>query len=179
MIRLAKSEDAEAIAKIYNHYIESTAITFEETSLSVDEMSSRMGGSKSDLPWFVYELDGTVVGYAYAGQWNQRAAYRHSCEVSIYLDHDAIGKGIGRRLYRHLIDDLRQRGIHVIIGGVALPNPASVALHESLGFEKVAHYREVGRKFGKWIDVGYWQLAFDQAISVDAEERSPDPSPSQ
>lgn len=161
MIRSVRSKDAEAIARIYNHYIENSVITFEETPIDAAEVGSRIGDPTTDLPWFVCESDGVVVGYAYASPWNKRAAYRHTVEVSIYLDCAAVGKGMGRRLYSHLIEDLRARSIHAVIGGVALPNPASVALHESLGFEKVAHYREVGRKFGRWIDVAYWQLVLD------------------
>lgn len=161
MIRLVSSKDAEAIARIYNHYIENSVITFEETPIDAAEVRSRIGDPTTDLPWFVCESDGIVVGYAYASPWNKRAAYRYSVEVSIYLDCVAVGKGMGRRLYSHLIEDLRARSIHAVIGGVALPNPASVALHESLGFGKVAHYREVGRKFGRWIDVAYWQLVLD------------------
>ena len=161
MIRSAIHENAVAIAGIYNHYIENTVITFEETPIDAEEIRLRIGNPENDLPWFVFEDGGIALGYAYASPWKQRAAYRHSCEVSIYLDHTATGNGIGKQLYRHLINDLKQRGMHAIIGGVALPNAASVALHESLGFEKSAHYREVGHKFGKWIDVGYWQLTID------------------
>lgn len=171
MIRSATHDDSGKIAEIYNHYIENSVITFEETLIDAAEVRSRIGDPTTDLPWFVHESDEVVVGYAYASPWNKRAAYRHSVEISIYLDRDAVGKGIGRKLYSHLIEDLKARSIHAVIGGVALPNPASVALHESLGFEKVAHYREVGRKFGKWIDVAYWQLILDPSASVDAARR--------
>ena len=95
-------------------------------------------------------------GYAYAAPWRARAAYRHSVETSIYLAPGAGGRGLGARLYRALFAALPSH-VHAAIGGVSLPNPASVALHERLGFRKVAHFREVGRKFGRWIDVGYWQ----------------------
>ena len=99
-----------------------------------------------------------LVGFAYAGRWHERSAYRHTVETSIYLDPARVGKGLGTRLYSALIDRLRARGdLHAAIGGIALPNKASVSLHERLGFEKTAHYREIGFKQGRWIDVGYWQ----------------------
>ena len=100
-----------------------------------------------------------VVGYAYAGRWHDRSAYRYSVETTIYLDADHLGKSIGSGLYAALLQQLKERGMHVAIGGIALPNPGSVALHEKLGFRKVAHYGEVGFKFNRWIDVGYWQHA--------------------
>ena len=156
MIRGATTDDAEAIARIYNHYIEHTIITFEETPVTAEEMKDRM--ASNELPWLVAEEDSKILGYAYAGEWKERAAYRHSVEGSVYLDHIATGRDLGKQLYQRLLERLREMTIHTVIGGIALPNEASVALHESLGFEKVAHYREVGRKFGQWIDVAYWQL---------------------
>ena len=162
MIRAARHDDATAIAEIYAHYIEHTVVTFEEQPVGADAIRSRMGDLESGLPWLVCEQDGKVIGYAYASEWNGRCAYRHSAEVSVYLDHREVGRGIGMRLYSQLLDDLRARSFHTVIGGVALPNAASVALHEKLGFEKVAHFSEVGWKFEKWIDVGYWQLTFGE-----------------
>jgi phosphinothricin acetyltransferase len=111
----------------------------------------------ASLPWFVAAQGGEVVGYAYATKWNGRSAYRFSTEVTVYLDHGRGGRGIGSNLYHHLLPALQSRGIHVAIGGIALPNTASVALHRKFGFEQVAEFREVGFKFGRWIDVGYWQ----------------------
>jgi L-amino acid N-acyltransferase YncA len=157
MIRTATPSDAAAIATIYNHYIEHTVITFEEVPVSSGEIAARMTANGDTFPWFVCERDGTIAGYAYSAPWHKRAAYRNSVETSIYLDHSAIGSGVGTELYRHLLTDLTERKRHVAIGGIALPNDASVALHEKFGFEKAAHYREVGRKFDRWIDVGYWQ----------------------
>jgi len=106
----------------------------------------------------VWELDGGILGYAYATSWKVRAAYRHAAESSIYLAQEATGRGLGSRLYTALIAELGQRGLHCVIGGAALPNPVSVALHEKLGFTKVGEFREVGFKFGRWIDVAYWEL---------------------
>jgi phosphinothricin acetyltransferase len=99
-----------------------------------------------------------VVGYAYATKWRVRPAYRHSVESTIYLDQAFAGRGLGRVLYETLLDELRRRELHRVIAGIALPNEASVGLHEAIGFRKAAHFSEVGRKFGRWIDVGYWEL---------------------
>jgi phosphinothricin acetyltransferase len=159
MIRPAKSEDAAQICDIYNHYVRETVVTFEESEVPPNEMAQRIADiTAARLPWLVWEESGVILGYAYASAWKVRAAYRHSVEASIYLPPHATGRGIGSSLYRALIDDVRQRGVHAVIGGAALPNPASVALHERLGFEKVAQFRQVGFKFGKWVDVAYWQL---------------------
>jgi len=158
MLRPCTRADAEAITLIYNDFIRDTIITFEEVEISADEMAQRISRVTERLPWFVWEQDGTVVGYAYAAPWATRSAYRYAVETTIYLANEYSGRGIGTELYSALIDALRQTDVHCAIGGVALPNPGSVALHEKLGFVKVAHYNEVGRKFGHWIDVAYWQL---------------------
>ncbi len=161
MIRAATTADATAIADIYNHYIATTTISFEEQAVSSQEMAQRITNVSASLPWYIEEQDGVVVGYAYATPWRVRSAYRFSVESSVYVSASHAGKGIGKRLYQTLLADLRQRGIHAVIGGIAQPNPASVALHESMGFEKVAHFKDVGRKFERWVDVGYWELILD------------------
>ncbi|HEU5136858.1 MAG TPA: arsinothricin resistance N-acetyltransferase ArsN1 family B [Steroidobacteraceae bacterium] len=159
MIRPASASDADAIARIYNHYIQNTVITFEEEPVSAQEMGSRIAETHSlSLPWLVAEVDDTIIGYAYARKWRPRSAYRYSAETTIYLERGHEGRGIGKTLYSALLPLLRQRGIHVAIGGVALPNAASIALHEKLGFERVATFRQVGFKHDKWVDVAYWQL---------------------
>ena len=158
MIRGCTTEDAEAICAIYNHYVRDTVITFEEAPVGIVDMARRIAEVTHSLPWLVWESDQGILGYAYATPWKARAAYRHAVESSIYLAPGATGAGIGRQLYRALLDDLRVRGLHCVIGGAAMPNPASVALHERLGFSKVAEFREVGCKFGRRIDVAYWQL---------------------
>lgn len=160
MIRAATMDDANTIARIYNHYILNSVITFEEEAVSPTEMAGRIGKVQAaSLPYIVDERDGDVIGYAYAGRWHERSAYRYSVETTIYLDADHLGKRIGGALYAALLSQLKERGLHVAIGGIALPNAGSVALHEKLGFRKVAHYAEVGFKFDRWIDVGYWQYA--------------------
>ena len=159
MLRPATIRDAGAIAGIYNHYVLNTIVTFEEDAVPVTEMTERIAEiAKSGLPWLVWEEGGKLAGYTYAGKWKSRCAYRYSVESTVYLDQTATGHGIGTQLYTALIESLRSRSIHSIIGGVALPNEASVALHEKVGFEKIGQFREVGWKFEKWIDVGYWEL---------------------
>jgi len=158
-IRDALPADAAAIAAIYNHYILNTSISFEEDVVSADTMASRIADVQDGgLPWIVLVQGDVVVGYAYATKWRVRPAYRFSVETSVYLDSDAGGRGHGSALYEALLPRLRAGGFHLAIGGIAQPNPASVALHEKYGFRKVAHFSEVGRKFGRWHDVGYWEL---------------------
>jgi phosphinothricin acetyltransferase len=158
MIRSVCTEDAEAICSIYNHYVKNTIVNFEEKPVSREEMKDRIAKVTFSLPWIVWEENGEIKGYAYASNWKTRSAYRFSVESSIYLQPDFIGKGAGRILYEALISELRNLSLHSVIGGIALPNESSVALHERLGFAKVAHFKEVGWKYGRWIDVGYWEL---------------------
>ncbi|MBD1388319.1 N-acetyltransferase family protein [Neiella sp. HB171785] len=158
MIRTATNNDANAIAAIYNHYIENTVVTFEEQLVDEAQMAERIQRvQQQGLPWLVATIDDKVVGYAYATQWKERSAYRYSVESTVYLDRSYHGKGLGTELYQALIEHLKPLGFNSVIGGVTLPNPASVALHEKLGMEKVAHFKDVGLKFGQWLDVGYWQ----------------------
>ena len=132
-IRPCIASDAARVCDIYNHYVRETVITFEEEN-------------------------GLVTGYAYASAWKTRSAYRFAVESTVYVAADHCGRGIGTRLYRALIAALREQNVHYVTGGIALPNPASVALHERLGFRKNGHFSEVGFKFGRWVDVGYWEL---------------------
>jgi len=163
MIRPALPADAEAIARIYNYYILNTVVTFEEQIVTAQAMVDRLEEVGSDsLPWLVAEAPGSVIGYAYASRWKERSAYRYSVESTIYLDPAAYRAGFGSQLYAALLEVLRWQNVHVVIGGVALPNEASIRLHEKFGFRKVAHFEEVGFKFGRWVDVGYWQLILSQ-----------------
>ena len=159
-IRPCESKDIAAICDIYNYYVENTTITFEEVALSVADMSDRVTAYMQDYPWLVCEDNDELVGYAYATRWQSRCAYRKTVEVSVYVRHDLSGRGYGRALYAELFDAISGR-CHAAVAGIALPNAESVSLHEKFGFEKVAHFREVGRKFGNWIDVGYWQRLFE------------------
>ena len=122
------------------------------------EMARRMGEVlAASFPWLVAEEGGRLSGYAYAAPWKARSGYRHSAEITVYLDPDHGGRGIGSALYQALFPQLQDRRIHAVMGGIALPNQASVALHEKFGLRKVAHFEAVGFKFDRWIDVGYWQ----------------------
>jgi phosphinothricin acetyltransferase len=157
-IREAAAPDAAPVAAIYNHYIRETVVTFEEEPVSGAEIARRIEEVQSaSLPWLVAEVDRQVVGYAYAGPWHARSAYRFSAEITVYLAPTHTGRGIGSKLYGELFPILQARRIHAVMGGIALPNEASVALHEKFGMRKVARFQEVGFKFDRWIDVGYWQ----------------------
>jgi L-amino acid N-acyltransferase YncA len=159
IVRSASATDAEAIARIYDYYVQNTVITFEEESVSAQAMATRVAEVQGlSLPWLVAQVQNALVGYAYASKWKVRSAYRYSVETTIYLEHGCEGRGIGTILYSELLSILRETGIHVAIGGAALPNAASAALHEKLGFENVATFRQVGFKHGKWVDVAYWQV---------------------
>lgn len=161
VIRPASGEDAPALCRIYNHYVQSTHVAFEESTLSSPLMADRVRATiAAGLPWLVAERGGRVAGYAFASAWRSRSAYRYTVESSVYLEANVAGRGLGTELYGELLDILGKRGMHSVIGGIALPNDASVALHEKLGFEKVAQFREVGYKRKQWVDVGYWQLIF-------------------
>lgn len=164
-IRAASAADAETIAEIYNYYVTNTVVTFEEEPVSPAEMARRIKEvTSASLPWLVAELQGRVLGYAYASKWKGRSAYRFSVESTVYLDRSHVGLGLGSRLYGELLPILADGGMHIVIGGVALPNPASVALHEKLGFVKAAHFPEVGFKLGQWLDVGYWYRTLKRSV---------------
>ena len=158
-IRSARDDDTQQICDIYNHYVLTSTITFEETPVMPFEMAERIREVQaSSLPWLVAVDGGAVQGFTYAHKWKIRAAYRHSFEVTIYVREGLNAKGIGSQLYRRLFELLKLAGAHAVIGGIALPNEASLRLHQKLGFEKVAHFKDVGFKFGRWVDVSYWQI---------------------
>ena len=158
MIRPVTTSDAPAIAAIYNHYVTGTTVTFEEERVSADEMARRIDALVGQgQPWLVADVDGQVAGYAYATKWHHRHGYRFSVEVTVYLAPKFGGRGLGTALYNELFPLLEARGIRSIVGVIALPNAASVALHEKFGMRKVGHLNAIGMKFGEWIDVGYWQ----------------------
>ena len=157
-IRSVKLTDAEKIAEIYNYYILNTHHTFEIEPLSAEEMKRRVGEVSGEYPYLVAETDGEIQGYIYAAQFRLREAYKHSVEVSIYVRNQAKQKGIGSELYKRLLEELKETDIHTIIAGISQPNEASVKFHEKLGFEKVGHFREVGYKLGRWVDVGFWEM---------------------
>ncbi|MBN2738124.1 MAG: N-acetyltransferase [Spirochaetales bacterium] len=157
MIRNADSKDASQMVNIYNHYIENTTITFEEKSVTQKEMEIRISDCIKEYPWLVYEENGKIIGYCYATKWRVRSAYRHSAETTVYVHKDHHGKGTGTLLYKELIKQCKDKGLHILVAGIALPNDKSQKIHEKIGFKKIAHFEEIGRKFDQWLDVGYWE----------------------
>lgn len=153
MIRVAREQDAEAIADIYAPAITDSSISFELQPPDAGEMRRRMLGILPQYPWLVYEAPEGVLGYVYASSHSERAAYRWSVDVSAYIRHDAHRRGIARALYTALFEILVLQRYRNAYAGATLPNPASVHLHEAMGFEEVGVYRQVGYKFDKWHDV--------------------------
>jgi L-amino acid N-acyltransferase YncA len=158
-IRECLDADVPRVCTIYNHYVRDTVVTFEETPIAVAEMTRRVAEVRRRFPWLVVELQGAVAGYAYASLWKARSAYRFCVESTIYLAPEAVGRGLGKALYGALLEALPRCDAHRVLGCIALPNDASVALHEKLGFRRVGVFDEVGWKFGRWVDVGYWELS--------------------
>jgi phosphinothricin acetyltransferase len=157
-IRTAKTSDAKSIATIYNYYIKNTVITFEEELVGETEMASRIEKISTTYPYLVLEDKNQIIGYAYATQWRVRSAYRYSAKLTIYLQHDLTRKGLGSKLFSSLLEEIRKTDVHILLGGITLPNESSVVLHEKFGFKKSAHLKEIGFKFNQWLDVGYWEL---------------------
>ena len=158
VIRGATAADGDSVAAIYDHYVRGTVVTFEEAAVPGRVMGERIDAVLgAGLPWLVAVEDGRVSGYAYASVWNPRSAYRHTVECTAYLAPEATGRGLGTQLYEELFARLRQLDVHAVVAVITVPNPASVALHERFGLRRAGVFREVGRKFGAWIDVGYWQ----------------------
>jgi L-amino acid N-acyltransferase YncA len=169
MIRLAKAKDAGAIAAIYRPYVQGTHFTFEEVPPDAAEIAARMGNPIH--PWLVADEDGRVLGYASTSPMRNRAAYRWSVETGIYLAPDVQGRGIGRQLLDAHLNLLERQGFVTAIAGIALPNEASVALHEKLGFTLSGIERGVGFKLGQWVDVGRWQRDLAPRVNIPAEPR--------
>ena len=157
-IRVADPErDSPACAEIYAPYVRDTTISFEDVPPAAEEMAARMGRVLRTHPWIVEELGDEMVGYAYASTHAERAAYRWTADVAVYVHGDHHRRGVGRRLYAELFDRLRDQGFRTVCAGITLPNDKSVGLHTALGFAPVGVYRRVGWKHGAWHDVGWWQ----------------------
>ena len=157
-IRLATEADAEALLAIYTPIVLKTAISFELEPPSVEEFQNRIRSTLTRTPWLVCEIEGDVAGYAYAGPLRARAAYQWSVEVTVYVHSDYRRHGVGSAVYTSLFECLRLQGFMNAYGGIALPNPGSVSLHERMGFVHIGTYHNVGYKLGGWHDVGWWQL---------------------
>lgn len=159
MIRDVTLADAKRIAEIYNYYIKDTVVTFEYDPVTEEEIQKRIQKIiAKNFPYFVYEESGLVTGYAYLSNWRERKAYDITLETSVYLDHSIVGSGIGSVLYQELIERARKIDLHSLIGVISLPNEASQKLHKKFNFELIGNFRESGVKFGKLIDVEFWQL---------------------
>ena len=150
--------DAEPCLAIYAPFVRDTCVSFEEIVPTVEEFRDRISSTIATHAWLVAEVDGRVVGYAYASPHRARAAYRWAADVTVYIDPDHHGHGGGRRLYERLFERLRDRGIHVACAGITIPNEGSIGLHRAMGFEQVGVYRRIGWKAGAWRDVAWWQL---------------------
>jgi len=170
VIRGVRAEDASAIAGIYAPYVAETPISLELTPPTSEEMAERIAGLSSAYPWLVYDMDGVIKGYAYAGPHSERGGYRWSANVSVYVTRGCHRQGIGRALYARLLSILRTQGFHAVFGGITLPNAASVRLHESCGFGPVGVYREAGFKLGAWWDVGWWGRVLDRPLEMSAPD---------
>jgi L-amino acid N-acyltransferase YncA len=174
-IRPADPErDAAACAAIYVPFVERTAVSFEERPPSDQDFAQRIKTITRTHPWLIAEEHDKILGYAYGCPHRERAAYRWAAEVTVYVDPAQQRKRIGTRLYENLFALLKRQGFYVLCAGVTLPNPASVALHESLGFVPVGVYKKIGFKHGRWHDVGWWQLALrPQTDSPPEQPRDP------
>jgi L-amino acid N-acyltransferase YncA len=167
LIRAAKPEDAAAIAAIYAPLVQGTSISFELQPPTVDEMQARISKTLQRLPWLVStNPQGELTGYVYASPHRERAAYQWAVDVSAYVHSSARGTGVGKRLYQVLCAELAALGYHQAFAGIALPNAASVALYEALGFVHLGTYQNVGYKMGAWHAVGWWQKALQPGLAA-------------
>jgi len=156
-IRMAREADAGAVAAIYRPWVEGSSVSFELEAPDAEAMARRIATSMAYAPWLVCEGSDGIHGYAYASKHRERVAYQWSVDVAVYVRDDRVRKGVGRALYESLFALLRLQGFVAAHAGITLPNPASVALHEAMGFRRIATYPAVGFKFGAWHDVGWWQ----------------------
>jgi L-amino acid N-acyltransferase YncA len=169
-VREASEDDAPACAAIYAPYVRETAVSFEGEPPTPAQIAERIAAATRTHAWVVLEDDDRLVGYAYGGLHQERAAYRFSCEVSVYVEQDRRRTGLGRALYEALFKRLVARGYRMVVAGMTLPNEASVGLHRAMGFEPVGVYRRIGWKLGAWHDVAWMQ----RALGV---EQDPPPEP--
>ena len=173
-IRPARPEDAAAIAAIYAPFVLTGTVSFETEAPDARQMRARMAASDGLYPWIVAtngDEEGGVLAYAYAGKFRDRPAYKYVVETSIYVTGTVERQGVGRLLYEALIDTLRAQGFTQAIGVLALPNEASIGLHEATGFRRQGVYREVGYKNGRWIDVGFWQCQLNRSTTPPTEPK--------
>jgi phosphinothricin acetyltransferase len=158
VIRDFLDRDVAPAATLTNHYIQNTAVHFGYQPYTQDEFRGIWSEGRKTYPWLAAEIDGRFAGYAKGSRWRERDAYAKTIEFGLYVELDFHRRGVGKALYTQLIARSRQAGFHVAVGGITMPNDASVRLHESMGFTKVGVFRQVGRKFDQWHDTGWWQL---------------------
>ncbi|QIG81476.1 GNAT family N-acetyltransferase [Stakelama tenebrarum] len=173
-IREARAEDAHAIAEIYAPHVVAGTVSFETSPPDSRTMRRRMTASEGYYPWLVLtdsEAGGAAIGYAYAGRFRERDAYSHVVETAIYMAEGSQRRGYGRLLYSALVATLRAQGFTQAVGGIALPNDASIRLHEAVGYRQVGIFREIGFKAGQWLDVGFWQCELRPATLPPPEIR--------
>lgn len=161
-IRPLTADDLDAVNAIYNHYVETSTATFQLDPETAEERRDWFHARTAMHPTSAAEAGGELIGYAALSPWKSRCAYRFSAELSVYIRPDWHRRGVGRALVLDLLERGRAAGLHAVIGGACTEHPASIALQESLGFTHVAHFREVGYKFGRWLDVVYLQLVFPE-----------------
>jgi phosphinothricin acetyltransferase len=167
--------DAAACAAIYAPFVRDSAVSFEESPPDANAMAHRITATMQAHPWVVAEVDHSVAGYAYASSHRIRPAYRWAADVGIYIGDGHRGQGVGRALYEVLLALLGHQGVHTACAGITLPNPASVALHEAVGFTPVGVYRQIGFKHGAWHDVGWWQCRLTDASGTAPADPGPPP----
>jgi len=168
MIRIATTDDAESILKIYAPYIENTSYTFETEVPTIASFKERISSYLQNWPWLICEIDGRIAGYAYGSKHRERVAYQWSIESSVYVHDDYQRRSVARALYVSLINILKLQGFRNLYAVINLPNDKSVSFHEKLGFEYFATYKNVGYKLGRWKNVGWWQLQLN-AYSMEPE----------
>ena len=171
-LRFVDERDAAAIQAIYSPYCESSAVSFETITPSIEELKDRIRRISSQFPWLVGEHNGHILGYAYGSRHRERAAYQWSVDATVYVSHESHRNGLGRGLYTGLFRILALQGYYKVYAGITLPNPASVGLHEALGFKPVGIYPGVGYKLGRWHDVGWWQLSLQPESPEPVSPRS-------
>jgi len=152
------ADDIASACRLTNHFIEHTVVHFGTSPQTEAEFAAIWHAGRDMFPWLAAEVNGAFAGYAKAGTWRARDAYAPTAEVTVYVEPAFHRKGIGRLLYGELLARLRAAGFHTAVGGITMPNPGSVALHEAMGFTYVGTFKEVGRKFDAWHDTGWWQI---------------------
>ena len=169
MIRPAQPGDGAAVAAIYAPYVRDTPVSFEIEPPSAPAMTDRITATLATHPWLVAERDGAVIGFAYASQHSLRPACRWTVDVTVYVRDGGRRNGAGRQLYQALLPTLRLQGFRSAFAEIVLPNPGSVRLHEAMGFQHIGIHQDIGRKLGRWHDIGYWRLALADGAAPPAE----------